>query len=90
MVNPNQPTVAQPSLYLYEHSRALLSLDETKIRKSCRKWGIIISADASEFWASVHRAIVFLPCIAEADKVISKKYLSDNKISLHSKIALAL
>lgn len=88
--NTTEPNYFSTENYRFDHAQALLSLDEQTIRASCKKWGIIVSEQPEKFWTAVHRAIAFMPNIADSDKEFSRKWLTDRKINRFSTEPLAL
>lgn len=89
-IKTEEPKYFSVENFRYDHAEALLSLDEKVIRNSCKKWGIMVSQNLDEFWASVHRAIDFMPIIPAEKKELSRAYLSEKKINKYSQIPLAL
>ena len=46
--------------FINDRNRALVSLNEKRIKKYFRKWGIPYPTDEKVFWAAIHKAIVEL------------------------------
>ena len=44
--------------FVQDRDRALLSLDELKIRAFCRKYSISISDNPVVFWASIYKSVL--------------------------------
>lgn len=86
----DEPNYFSVENYRFDHAEALLTLDEKIIRASCKKWGIIVSDQADKFWTAVHRAIAFMPNIADSEKVFSRNWLTERKVNRFSTEPLAL
>ena len=48
----------QLSMFINERNSALVSLNEKRIKKLFRKWGVPYPEDRTVFWASVHMSII--------------------------------
>lgn len=64
--------------FVKERDEALLSLDEKKIKRYCKKWGVPIPTDETVFWAGVHKCIVNINSAPLEKKLQSAAWLNQH------------
>ena len=76
-------TSAQIDKFVQARRRALLSMDESRIRRFMRKWNPDAEPpeDPQVFWASVHKARTAATDLPEADRFNSHQWLKNRRLT---------
>ena len=61
--------------FVKERNEALLSLDEIKIKKFSKKYGVTLSDNPLVFWAFIHKARIEIASFSEEVKEESRNWL---------------
>ena len=64
--------------FIQERDAALLSLDEERVKKYCRAWGVPIPDSNEVFWLSVHKAICNITSASTEQRRRSAQWLAEH------------
>lgn len=64
--------------FVRERDEAILSLDEKKIKRFCKKYGVYIPESRRAFWAGVHKTIIMLRKATPEQKRYSEEWLTQH------------
>lgn len=61
-----------------ERDKAILSMDKKRILSFAKKYGILLPNGEGEFWAGIHKAVMYLGSATTEQKQKSKSWLLDH------------
>lgn len=64
--------------FVKERNEAILSLDEKKIKRYCKKYRVPIPENETVFWAGVHKCIIHIDAAPLEQKLKSAAWLNQH------------